>query len=71
MLRVWKKKSSIHNAFSSEKVVSTKSGEKYAHIKHCLQEKTAQNSFSLDKALLWIMTRNYGLKLKCLYGFAF
>ncbi len=33
-----KQESSIHNiAFSSEKDVSSESGEKYAHIKHCLQ----------------------------------
>ncbi len=39
-----KKKSIIHYlAFSSEKVISSESGEKYAQIKHYLQEKTLQN----------------------------
>ncbi len=38
-------KSSIHNiAFSSEKVISSESGEKYTQIKHCLQVKTVQKS---------------------------
>ncbi len=35
----------IHNiAFSSEKVVSSESGEKYAQIKHRLQVKTVHTS---------------------------
>ncbi len=34
---------SIGIAFSSENVTSSESGEKYAHIKHCLQAKTVLN----------------------------
>ncbi len=40
-----KYQSSSHNiAFSSEKVILSESGEKYAQIKHHLQAKTVQNS---------------------------
>ncbi len=36
----WPNMSSLHNiAFCSENVVSSKTGKKYAQIKHCLQEK--------------------------------
>ncbi len=39
-----KSKSSIHNiAFSSEKLILSESGEKYAQIKHSLQAKTVKN----------------------------
>ncbi len=34
-------------AFSSEKVVSSESGEKYAQIKHHLQSKTVLNTYSM------------------------
>ncbi len=44
-----KYESYIH-VFSSEKVVSSESGEKYADIKHYLQAKTAQNS---SKQICW------------------
>ncbi len=37
--------SSIHIAFSAEKVILTESGEKYAQIKHCLQAKTILNKY--------------------------
>ncbi len=41
--------SSIYNiVFSSEKVVSSESGEKYALIKHCLQMKTVLNKCIYD-----------------------
>ncbi len=70
------KMSSVHNnTFSSEKVISSESGEKSAQIKHCLQAKTALNkdvwilweenkrsTFSLF--YLWILDfgfKNYGL----------
>ncbi len=36
----------LHNiAFSSEKVISSQSGEKYAQIKHCLQLRTVLNKY--------------------------
>ncbi len=38
--------SSIHNiAFSTEKAVSSETGEKYAQTQHHLQAKKVQNSF--------------------------
>ncbi len=41
--------SSIHNiAFSSEKVILSESGEKYAHIKHSLLVKTVQSSSNMS-----------------------
>ncbi len=41
----WERVGFIHYiAFSIKKVVSSESGEKYAQIKHHLQEKTVQNS---------------------------
>ncbi len=41
----------MHNiVLSSEKVISSKSGEKKAQIKHRLQAKTAQNS---SKQICW------------------
>ncbi len=62
-------KSSFNNiVFSSEKLILSESGEKYAQIKHCLQEKRVQNSskqicwwnlmwedglFLLEEVLLW------------------
>ncbi len=62
--------SSVHNiAYSSEKVISSESGEKYAQIKHCFQAKNCfkqiywwilmresnrGRTFSLEEALLWI-----------------
>ncbi len=40
------RKSSIHNiGSSSEKVVSSESGEKYAQIKHHLKEKIVLNTY--------------------------
>ncbi len=58
--------------FSSEKVISSESGEKYAQIKHRLEAKTVQNkhvggfwyerAFSLDKTLLWIMDSYFSQK---------
>ncbi len=53
-------------AFSREKLVSSESGERYAQIKYCLQQKTVQNSSKfiiewismylfLRGMLLWIM----------------
>ncbi len=45
---------SIHNiAFSSENVVSSESGEKYAQVKHQLQVKTVQNSS--EQKCWWIL----------------
>ncbi len=67
-----KYESYIHNiALSSEKVVLSESGAKYAQIKHCLQVKQNRSkqicrwilvwednrrwTFSLEEVLLWIM----------------
>ncbi len=44
-----KYESSVHNiAFSSEKVISSESGEKYAEIKHNLQVQTAKINMLVD-----------------------
>ncbi len=53
--------SKYNMAFSSEIVVSSESGEKYAQIKHYLQVKTFQNS----KQICWtnIFPRQIGTKL--------
>ncbi len=61
--RSLKYKSSIHNInFSSEKVIVSESGEKYAQIKHHLQSKMVDNmgwTFSMEEALLWIMDSDF------------
>ncbi len=65
----------IHNiAFSSEKVISSESGEKYAQIKQCSQAKIVQNS---SKQICWDrlwttkLARSDNLKVKHLYdGFS-
>ncbi len=67
--------SSIHNiAFSTEKVIRSESGDKYAQIKHCLQQLYTNISmdldmwgqhwwtFSLEEAILWIMELYSGQK---------
>ncbi len=51
----------IHNsASSSEKAISSESGEKYAQIKNLLQAKTVQNSC---KQISWWMTEQQGIEL--------
>ncbi len=79
-----KYESSIHNiASSSEKVVLSESGEKYAQVMHSLQVTTIQNNskqscrtgdglFLLDEALLimdsYIFFRSDNLKVKYFNG---
>ncbi len=52
-------RSYVHNniAFSSEKVVSSESGEKYARIKHRWEEKTVLNKyvgkFCCERTTVW------------------
>ncbi len=53
------------NAFSSEKVIWSKSGEKYAQIKHCLCANTLQNSSKqiCQQMLLWVDNRGWAFSL--------
>ncbi len=57
-----KYESSIHNiAFSSEKVISSESGQKYAQIKQTWFQNRGW-TFSLEEALLEIMDWYFGKK---------
>ncbi len=64
--------SSIHNiAFSSEKVVSSESGEKYAQIEHLLQVKQSKTALNKYVSGFWCeRTTRDGLFhwRKCYYG---
>ncbi len=62
-----KYKSIVHNiAFSSEKVVSSESGEKSAQIQHRFQAKTVQNSYKQICGWILMEDRFYGLWTLCI-----